>query len=153
MGFIQNKDIKVFSDHKLSDGHTISHEGNFGLRGSFLLESDIVTNFLAKGFVHLNGNSLSQGDGTDSSGLSDKDSVVMGEEVLRDLSGFTRASLSADDSDLIFFNGLNDLLFEFKDWEVLLSIFDFLHLLLEFGDHWEVRQIGDEIIILSTIDR
>lgn len=105
----------MFPDHELSDGHTVSHEGDFGLRGAFFLESDIIADLLSEGVSHLIGYSFCEGDGADSSGLGDKDSVILGEEILRDLCGFSWASLTTDDGDFIFFDCVYDLLFVFVD--------------------------------------
>jgi hypothetical protein len=89
MGLIEYKDIEMFFDHELTDGHTISHESDFGLGGSFLFEPDIVANFLPEMSLGLKGDSFSEGDGADSSGLGDEYTIVMWEEVLRDLGGFS----------------------------------------------------------------
>jgi hypothetical protein len=139
MGLIEDKDIEVFFDHELSYGHTIGHEGDFGLGRPFLLESDIVADFLAEVFLGFKGNSFGESDGADSSGLGDEDSVVMGEEVLWYLGGFTGAGLSANDGDLISLDGFDDLVFEFEDGESLLIEPDSVGLLLLFWDHLHVH--------------
>jgi hypothetical protein len=89
MGLIKDKYVEMFFNHELSDGHTISHEGDFGLGGSFFFEPDIVSDFLTEMSLGLKGDSLGQGDGTDSSGLGDEYAIVVWEEVLWDLGGFS----------------------------------------------------------------
>lgn len=61
----------MFLNHKLSDSHTICHESDFCVRISFLLKSDVVADLLAECFAHLKGDSFSESNGTNSSGLSD----------------------------------------------------------------------------------
>ena len=61
----------MFLNHKLSDCHTICHESDFSLGTPFLLKSDVVADLLAERFAHLKGDSFSESNGTDSSGLSD----------------------------------------------------------------------------------
>lgn len=120
MGLIEDKDIEVFFDHELADGHTISHEGDFGLRGSFLFKPDIVADFLTEICLRLKGDSFGEGDGADSSGLGDEYAVVVWEEVLGDLGGFSRAGLAADDGDLVALDGFDDFVFELENGQALL---------------------------------
>lgn len=136
MGLIEDKDIEVFFDHELADGHTISYEGDFGLGGSFLFEPDIVADFLTEIFLGLKGDSFGKGDGADSPGLGDEYAIVMREEVLGDLGGFAGAGLSADDGDLIALDGFDDFVFELENGQALLVEPYAVGCLLVLGDHF-----------------
>ena len=47
MGLIKYNDIEMLSNHELSDSHTVSHEGDFGLRATFFLKPDIVADLFS----------------------------------------------------------------------------------------------------------
>lgn len=117
MCLIQNKDIKMFSHHEFSNCHTISHESNFSLRRTLFLKSDIIPDLFSKFMPHFIRDSFGKSDGTDSSWLSDQNTIVLIEKKLWYLCGFTTTCLTTYNSDTIFSYCLDDLLFVFMNWE------------------------------------
>ena len=106
MGFIQDEDIIGFVEHKFPDGHSIRHEGQFGLGWSFFLEPNTIAHFIPYVEVHFMGDSFRQGDRTDSSGLWDHDGWVVMEQILWDLGGFSASSFPTEDGDIMGGDGL-----------------------------------------------
>lgn len=111
MCLIQNEEIIMWINHKFTNSHTISGKCNFSVFSSFLLKSNIVANFLSNVDLHLKGYSLCQSNCTDSSGLRYNNIFEMWVKILRHLGGLTTSSLSANESNYVIFDGINDVLF------------------------------------------
>ena len=77
MCLIEYKEIIANSDHEFSDSHSISGEHNFGLLIPFFFKPYVVSNLISNDIIHLLCYSLGEGDGADSSGLRDDDSVEL----------------------------------------------------------------------------
>lgn len=115
MSLIQNEYIKMLSNHKLSDSHTISHEGNFSARDSFFLKPDIIADLHTQSKSHLKGNSLSQGNCTYSSWLGNNYFIITIVYILGDLGGLSTSSFSTNYCYFVVFYCVYDLLFVLKD--------------------------------------
>ena len=61
----------------------------------------------------------------------------MREKVLRDLSGFTRSSLAADDCHLVLFDRVDYFVFKFEYRQILLDLLYFRQFLLDLLDYLE----------------
>ncbi len=122
MGLIEDKNIKMLSDHKLPDRHTIRHEGNLSVRRSFFLKPDIIANLLAQRKSHFKGHSLSQGDCTYPSWLGDNYFIITMVYVLRDLCGLSTSSFPTNYCDFVVFYRVYYLLFVLEDGQALLLL-------------------------------
>ena len=134
MGLIENKYIKMLSNHKLSDGHTISHKGHFSIRRSFFLKPDIIANLKTQSKSHFKGDSLSQRNCTYPSRLSNNDFIITIINILWDLCCLAAASLSTNYCDIVLSYRVYDLLFVLKNRQALL-------LLLKFRNHYFLCKI------------
>lgn len=115
MRFIKQKEIVCDSSHQFSDSHAVSGEDDSCILAPLLLKPHIVTYFFSYLQVHLLGNTLSQRNGTDPSGLRDDNPPEVWVEVLRDLCGLAAPSVSANDDDGVVCDCVDDLSLEFEN--------------------------------------
>lgn len=115
MCLIQHKEIVSDSSHQFSDSHAVSGEDDPCILAPLLLKPHVIAYFFPNLQVHLLGNTLSQCDCADPSGLGDDDPPEVRVEVLRDLCGLAAACVSADDDYWVVRDCVDNFSLEFED--------------------------------------
>ena len=130
MGFVKNKKVVFRTNHQLSNCHSIGRKNHLGFLRPFFLKSDIVPYFLTDFTSDFRSHSLRKSNSTDSSRLRDNSFMKERSKKLRNLGGLSTSSLSADQSDSISLNHLNNSLLILVNGK-----FHFALVFMLFNDH------------------